>query len=120
MKAHILIIDDEAPIRDLLAQFLTTRGYRATPIGRAADAIAAVKAEIPNLIICDLQLEDADGLDLIGQLKALAPQTPIVLLTGVYFDPEVTRGLVGANVADYIQKTTPLEGILAAIRRLVP
>lgn len=78
MKKHILIIDDEAAIRDLLAQFLIDIGYRLTVAASAAEALQVVKLETPDLIISDLQLEDADGLEMIAGLKTILPSTPVI------------------------------------------
>lgn len=119
MNQHILIIDDEAPIRELLARFLTMNGYRLTTAGLALEALRTIEADAPDLIICDLQLEDADGLELIGQLKQSLPNTPVILLTGVLFDPQVARGLVKEHVACYLGKPTSLQDILHSVRELL-
>ena len=119
MKHHILIIDDEATIRDLLAQFLTVSQYRVTTVSTAADALKSVVQDPPDLIISDLQLEDADGLEMIGQLKEALPQAPVILLTGVLFEPEVVRDVLSKKVACYLEKTSSLAKILETVRDLL-
>ena len=119
MKKHILIVDDEANIRDLLAQFLTMNGYRTTPVASAAEALLVGRADPPDLIMADLQLEDADGLEMIAELKAILPDKPVILLTGVLFDPKVVRDVLSTKVACYLEKTSSLERILEAVRRLL-
>ena len=119
MKQHILIIDDEATIRDLLAQFLTVSGYRVTTVSTAAEALKSVVQDPPHLIISDLQLEDADGLEMIGQLKEALPQAPVILLTGVLFEPEVVRDVLSKKVACYLEKTSSLAKILETVRELL-
>jgi len=119
MKQHILIVDDEADIRDLLAQFLTVSGYRTTTVASAAEALLVAHQDPPDLIVADLQLEDADGLEMIAELKALLPDKPVILLTGVLFDPEVVRDVLSTKVACYLEKTSSLERILEAVRRLL-
>ena len=69
MKKHILIVDDEASIRDLLGQFLTGKDYKVTTVASAAEALRAGQNERPDLIISDLQLEDSDGLEMIARLR---------------------------------------------------
>ncbi len=120
MKQHILIIDDEATIRDLLAQFLTGSGYRVTAVASAAEALKSVQQDPPCLIISDLQLEDADGLEMIAELKAALPQAPVILLTGVLFEPDVVRDVLSKKVACYLEKTSSLGEILKTVRRLLP
>ena len=119
MQKHILIVDDEASIRSLLAQYLTRQGYRVTPVGSATEARRTVAADPPALLISDLQLEDSDGLTLIANLKTALPHMPVILLTGVLFDSQVVNETLSKTVAVYLQKTTPLTTILAEIRRLI-
>lgn len=120
MKSHILIVDDEANIRDLLGQFLSGAGYRVTAVASPDDALEAARREPPDLIISDLQLEDADGLEMITKLKAALPDKPVILLTGVLFDPKAVNEVIKAKVACYLEKTSTLAQILEAVRRLAP
>jgi DNA-binding NtrC family response regulator len=119
MTNHILHIDDEAAIRELLAQFLVGNGYRVTSVDSAAEAFRAVKCDPPNLIISDLQLEDSDGLEMIERLNAMLPDTPVILLTGVLFDAQVARNALGTKVSSYVEKTTSLARILEEIQHLL-
>lgn len=119
MKKHILTVDDEAEIRDLLGAVLTTKGYRVTAASSGAEALRIAGSESIDLVISDLQMEDADGLELIDQLKKIHPNTPAILLTGVLFDPEVVRDNISKKVACYIEKTAPLTKILGEIQRIV-
>ena len=119
MKKHIFIVDDEAEIRDLLAEFLAYRGYRTTVVPSAAEAQKTVISDPPQLIISDLQLEDSDGLQMVEQLKLRLPDIPIMLLTGVFFDPEVVRDVLSKKVASYLNKTAPLTQILSEVQRLI-
>src|SRR6185369_13820307 len=96
---HILTIDDEPQIREILTQVLTTNGYRVTDVESATAALAVVRDDPPDLIITDLQLEESDGFDLIEQVKRIAPATPVMLLTGVLFDPAVVKRLGEAKIA---------------------
>ena len=119
MKKHLLIVDDEAEIRDLLGLFLTSHGYQVTGVETAVEALRFVKTTKPDLIISDLQLEDSDGLEMIEQLKATLPDTPVILLTGVLFDPEVFRDTLSKKVSVYLMKTSPLSKIKAEIEQLL-
>jgi DNA-binding NtrC family response regulator len=114
---HILTIDDETQIREILRQVLVTAGYRVTDVASADEALQVVQADPPDLIITDLQLEESDGFDVIAQMKQLRPQTPIILLTGVLFDPSVVKRLGEDKIAAYIEKTSSLERILGEVRK---
>ena len=56
---------------------------------------------------------------MIEELKMKLPDTPMMLLTGVFFDPEVVRDTLSKKVACYIQKTSPLTHVLEEIRKLI-
>jgi len=119
MKKHILVVDDEADIRDMLAQFLTANGYRVTAVASAGEALRIGKQELPDLIISDLQLEDADGLEMIAELKAARPDQLVILLTGVLFDPEVVSGVLARHISSYLEKTSSLARILETVNHLL-
>lgn len=119
MKKHILIVDDEADIRDLLAQFLTVNDYRTTAVASATEALQVGREDPPDLIVADLQLEDADGLEMIAELKTMLPDKPVILLTGVLFDPEVVRDVLSTKIACYLEKTSSLARILEAVQHLL-
>jgi DNA-binding response OmpR family regulator len=120
MTRHILVVDDEADIRDLLVEFLGTSGFRVTAVPSAHEADEAVRRDAPDLIISDLQLEDSDGLEMIAKLKAALPSTPVILLTGVLFDPKAVWRILGMGVSAYLPKTSTLARILEEVRRLLP
>lgn len=118
MKKHILIVDDEAEIRDLLAQYLGSAGFRTTTAATPAEAFAAIDRDAPHLVISDLQLEESDGLAMLEKIRARLPGVPLILLTGVLFDHEVVERTLSQKVNCYIEKTAPLSRVLAEIKRL--
>lgn len=119
MKPHILVVDDEAPIREMLKLALDSRGYRVTEVSSAAEARHVARQDAPDLIVSDLQLDDSDGLELIAQLKGDLPQVPVLLLTGVLFDAAVVQAALGGKISAYLHKTSPLSKIVAEIQRLL-
>jgi DNA-binding NarL/FixJ family response regulator len=64
-------------------------------------------------------MEDTDGLVLIEQLKECLPSVPVMLLTGVAFDPEVVRENLSKKVSSYMSKTASLQEIVTEVRRLL-
>jgi CheY-like chemotaxis protein len=119
VKKHILVVDDEPPILELLEEYLTARGFRVTAVRSAAEARQVAQADAPGLVVTDLQLEDADGLQLVEQLKVLRPDLPVILLTGVLFDPQVVEERLSKKVGAYVSKTSPLKQLLQEVRRLL-
>jgi CheY-like chemotaxis protein len=119
MEKHILVVDDEAVIREMLHSFLSLNEYRVTAVATGFEAQDVVANDKPHLIITDLQLEHSDGLEMVARLKALLPETPMILLTGVLFDPEIVHRVLSKVVSSYIDKTAPLSRVLEEVRRLL-
>jgi DNA-binding NtrC family response regulator len=119
MNSHILIVDDEASIREILRLALIRRGYRVTDVTSAAQARRVAREDPPKLIISDLQLEDSDGLEMIAHLKIELPEVPVLLLTGVHFDAQVVHETLAGKISSYLHKTAPLARILAEVERLL-
>lgn len=119
MKKHILLVDDEADIRDVLSQALQVKGYRVSSAEAGHEALRMVKTDPPDLLVSDLQMEDADGLELIEEIKKQYPNLPVILLTGMIFDADVIRETINKKVSCYIEKTASLQKITQEIQRLL-
>lgn len=115
---HVLIVDDEAPIREILSQMLTQARFRVSEAATEQEAIGKLEADRPDLLIADLQLEESDGLAMIAGMRARHPALPVILLTGILFDEEVVRDSISKLVTTYLPKTTPLARVLDEVRRL--
>ena len=76
--ATILIVEDEPPIRRLLRTTLAGQDYRTLEAGTGAEALQAMRHHRPDLVLLDLGLPDRDGLELIAEIRKLAP-VPIVV-----------------------------------------
>ncbi len=118
MPKTILHLDDEEDIRTLIAEYLGRHGFRLVSVNTPTAAFKAVQLEKPDLVISDLQLDDADGLETVKQLRKILPDTPMMILTGVLLDAKTADDTVGKVVSAYLEKTTSLANILAEVRRL--
>jgi DNA-binding response OmpR family regulator len=117
MKQHILVVDDEPPIRELLASYFKKHGYDVTT---AADAVETMRLadEVPlHLVILDVLLPDSDGLEILEQLKAAHPNLPIIIMTGIGFDEELLQESIQKGASGYVSKTLPLDQLLMEVHR---
>lgn len=117
MKQHILVVDDEAPIRELLASYFKKHGYDVTT---AADAVEATRLadEVPlHLVILDVLLADSDGLEVLERLKTAHPNLPIIIMTGIGFDEELLQEAIQKGASGYVSKTLPLDQLLMEAHR---
>jgi len=114
---HILIVDDDAEIRDLLGRFLKKHGFR---VDTAADGRAMAKtmeAARIDLVVLDIMMPGEDGLSICRRLRATS-QVPIVMLTAVGEDTDRIVGLeVGAD--DYLAKPFNPRELLARIKAVL-
>ena len=82
MSDQIMIVDDESAIRALLSTVLKKAGYETTEQPDAAGLREALTGPAPDVILLDLKLPDADGLELLPQIKKHWPATEVIILTG--------------------------------------
>lgn len=117
MKQHILVVDDEPPVRELLASYFKKHGYDVTT---AADAMETMRLadEVPlNLVILDVLLPDSDGMEVLEKLKSAHPNLPIIIMTGIGFDEELLQEAIQKGASGYLSKTLPLDQLLMEVRR---
>lgn len=110
----VLVVEDDPAIRRFLRNTLQVNGYRVREVITGADALTALKAELPDLVVLDLGLPDMDGMNLIGRVRAFSP-VPIVILSSRGDESGKVMALdLGAD--DYITKPFGIEEFMARIR----
>src|ERR1700680_2757665 len=79
--ARILIVDDEPLIRETLAEYLANEGFAVEVCGAGEEALALVRASPFDIALCDVQLPDIDGIELLERLLQVSPETFVLLIT---------------------------------------
>ena len=82
MKSRILVIDDEAAIRDSLKMILEYEGYEVLTAPTGEDGIAQAEREAPDLIFLDVKMPGMDGLEVLQRLRHIVEVTPVVVSSG--------------------------------------
>ncbi len=105
MTGEILIVDDEADIRDLVAGILQDEGYQTRTAQNSDDALSAVVTRRPNLIFLDIWLQGSrlDGLQLLDAIKQEHPELPIVMISG-HGNIETAVAAIKHGAYDFIEK----------------
>ncbi len=117
MKRHLLVIDDERPIRHLLSCFFREHEFEVTTSATSLEAQRVVN-EVPiDLVILDINLPDVDGLDLLATLKSSHPNLPVIMLTGLGYDDELVQESLRRGAAGFISKSLPLDQLLMEVHR---
>jgi CheY-like chemotaxis protein len=93
---HILVVEDDPATRSFLSQLLQGRGYRVTAAANGAEAVRRVVEQKPCVILLDFDMPVMDGHDFREVQKRIAPDVPIICLTGAA-DAAQTARLVGAS-----------------------
>ncbi len=115
-KARLLIIDDEDDIRLLLARILKLEGYDVDTAANGRDGLAKAERGVYHVVICDVRLPDADGVELTRQMKAGAPWTEVIQLTA---HGNIQDGVqaVKNGAFDYITKGDDNNRVLPLVER---
>jgi phosphate regulon transcriptional regulator PhoB len=120
MASRVLVVEDEADIRDLLAFHLERDGYQVTRATTGPEALRQLRAAPPDLVILDLMLPELDGLEVCRRLRA-DPATatlPVIMLTAKGDEVDRVVGLeLGAD--DYVVKPFSPKEMLARVRAVL-
>ncbi|HWD93300.1 MAG TPA: sigma-54 dependent transcriptional regulator [Verrucomicrobiae bacterium] len=115
MKGKIMVVDDAADIRDLLGAILRDT-YEVTEAESGAELKQAFSQQQPDVVLLDIKLPDADGLDLLPLIKKQWPETEVVVLTGnATFEAAVEATKRGAY--HFLNKPFDTQGLLVTVER---
>ncbi|MCJ2011722.1 sigma-54-dependent transcriptional regulator [Methylobacterium sp. J-076] len=118
MSADILIVDDEADIRDLVAGILDDEGHRCRTAGGSDEALAAIESRRPHLVFLDIWLQGSrlDGLQVLDLIKAAHPDLPVVMISG-HGNIETAVSAIKAGAYDFIEKPFKADRLILVAER---
>jgi two-component system phosphate regulon response regulator PhoB len=117
---HVLVVEDEGPLADLLKYNLEKEGYRVSLANDGEEALVAAEESAPDLVVLDWMLPKQPGIEVCRRLRARQDtrNTPIVMLTARTEESDRIRGLdIGAD--DYITKPFSMSELLARLRAVM-
>ncbi len=120
MAHDILIVDDEADIRMLIAGVLKDEGYATREAADSGEALAAIHARQPTLVILDIWLQgsELDGIAILQQLRAEMPSVPVVMISG-HGTIETAVEAIKIGAYDFIEKPFKADRLLLVIARAI-
>jgi len=117
MTAHVLVVDDDPKITQLLRRTLSLEGYRVQTADSGVACLDAARTHEPDLVILDILMPGMDGLEVCRRLRA-SSATPILMLTAKDDVSDRVQGL-DSGADDYVVKPFALEELLARVRALL-
>jgi two-component system OmpR family response regulator len=118
MAEMILIVDDEAGVRELLGDALRIAGFETSTASDGMSALTVIRNKKPDLLIIDINMPLMDGFELVERLRSTGDNTPALMLSARADRVDVTRGLtLGAD--DYVTKPFGLEELLLRVKAIL-
>jgi len=117
MNEHVLVVDDDAPVRRMLERTLSAEGHAVTTAADGGAALAAIERTVPDLVILDVAMPGLDGLAVTQRLRGKGVTAPILLLTARDAVVDRVAGL-DAGADDYLTKPFAVEELIARVRAL--
>jgi two-component system OmpR family response regulator len=113
-KIRVLVVDDERDFATAIAERLVRRGFGATAVFSAAEALTHLGSSPADVVVLDLKMPGMDGLAALREIRALDPGVQVVVLTG---HGTVASGITGMQegAADFLQKPITIEVLCTAI-----
>ena len=117
-NATILVVDDEADIREQVAGILEDEGHRCRLARDSDEALRSIEERRPHLVILDIWLQGSrlDGLEVLSQIKKQHPDLPVVIISG-HGNIETAVTALKRGAYDFIEKPYPAERLVEAVRR---
>ena len=114
--ARVLVVDDETPVRTMVAAALERQGYTVELAGGGREALEALELNTFNLVLTDIVMQDVNGIALLERIHALQPNLPVVMVTAVH-DISVAIDSMRRGAYDYLLKPFEREQLLSTVQR---
>jgi DNA-binding NtrC family response regulator len=101
--ARILVIDDNADVRTMLADLLESLGYEVVEAENAVDGIHVIQREAPKIVLLDINMPGLSGAEALPTILALAPRTAVIMISG-NSDEELAKRTLAHGAFDYLVK----------------
>ena len=113
--ARILVVDDDRGVREFLEIMLTREGYDVATAETGPESLSIFKKSNFDLVLTDLKMPKMDGIDLLKEIKAIAPQVAVILLTA-HASGSTAVAAMQEGAFDYIEKDFDVDDLKATIR----
>lgn len=116
--APILVVDDESEMRSALSHALTRGGFTVESAASGTDALVKIKKDPISLVITDIKMPEMSGMDVLGAVKKISPQIPVIVITA-YGSIHNAVEAMQAGAADYLLKPFSFETLEATVKKVL-
>ena len=119
MQVHVLVVDDEVALCDMLSLYLNHKGFSVTTAHTIDEAMQRLEQDSFNfsIVILDLNLAGQDGLEVLRFVKSRASNLPVVIFTGLDVNEHLIKKWLAGRADGFMRKTDGLEKLFAEIQR---
>ena len=111
---QILVVDDEATVREVLIEFLKLQGYSATGAGDGREALALVRKLQPQVILLDIALPGMNGIEILKRVRESSPGSAVIMISG-HADEDLAQKALDLGAYDFIQKPLDFEYLVRTL-----
>ncbi|HVO79394.1 MAG TPA: sigma-54 dependent transcriptional regulator [Terriglobales bacterium] len=115
---QVLVVDDEATMRAALAASFARNGWKVETAGGTSEAVAKFRRGLHPLVVTDIRMPDGDGFAVMREVRAMSPQTAVILLTAFGSVPDAVAAMKG-GACDYLVKPVAFEELERAAQRIL-
>jgi len=113
MSYKVLVVDDEAPVRDLFVDLLKREKYETDTAVSGEEAIEKIKQNEFGVVLLDIKLSGMSGIETLKQIKEIRPQTAVIMITGFGYDEDLINKSRELGCSGYLGKNMPISQIMS-------
>ena len=117
-ERHVFFLDDESEVRNVVKETLEGADIKVTCFACPTECLAQLRSQKCDLLITDLRMPEKDGLELLADVKHLAPWVPVLMITGYGDVPTAVKAIKG-GAADFIEKPLGKKAFLQKVRSIL-
>src|SRR5262245_8059501 len=110
----VLVVDDEPEVRQVLVEFLSSRGYDVVAAAGGGEAVTMVETVKPDLVLLDVAMPEMDGVETLKRIVAIDPSLAVIMVTA-NADIGITSKLLALGAVDYVPKPFDLDYLDQAV-----
>jgi len=119
MAGKILVVDDEAPVREMINDLLKKENYQVYSVATGEEALESVNKEDFEAVLLDVKLTGMSGLETLKRIKEKRPDTIVIMITGFGYDEELVTKSNELGCSGYIGKNAAISQIISCFKEFI-